>query len=372
VSPEGEEEVIEEVRLDLLKLPLKAPYKLALGSITHFDTILAQVVVDGREGTGEATILKGYTDETVEDGWRRAKALLPRLTGASSEAGKALAADQLADAPFIRTAFVSALEMCEGHRMLEVKAAEQVPLLAGINATDPPGIEREIETALAQGYGTLKIKAGFDLAADLNRVAFIQRCSAGRAKLRVDANQGFDREDGVAFAAGLSPESIELLEQPCAADDWEAAAAVARVGNVPLMLDESIYDLEDIRRAAGLGAAFVKLKLMKVGGLDKLAEGLALIRDLGMEPVLGNGVASDPGCWMEACVARRFVHNAGEMNGFLRQREPLAANPIKVEGGKMQLPARSRLPLDEARLAATRVAQGHVSAPAGIQRVASK
>jgi hypothetical protein len=91
-----------------------------------------------------------------------------------------------------------------------------------------------------------------------------------------------------------------------------------------------------------------------------------------MEPVLGNGVASDPGCWMEACVARRFVRTAGEMNGFLRQREPLASNPIKVEGGKMRLPAGYRLALDEARLAAARVPQAHAGAPAGIQRVTSR
>jgi L-alanine-DL-glutamate epimerase-like enolase superfamily enzyme len=354
--------VIEEVRLDLLRLPLEVPYKLAFGAITHFDTIIARVVADGRLGIGEATLLKGYTDETVEDAWRRAQALLPRLAGVSSEAGKALAELRLEDAPFVRTAFVSAVEMCEGRPMLEVDTAGQVSLLAGINATDPPGIEREIEAALAQGYDTLKIKAGFDLDADLDRVAFIQRCNAGRAKLRVDANQGFDRQEGVRFAAGLSPDSIQLLEQPCSADDWEAAAAVARVGNVPLMLDESIYGLEDIKRAAGLGAAFVKLKLMKMGGIDKLAEGLALIRDLGMEPVLGNGVASDPGCWMEACVARRFLRNAGEMNGFLRQRQPLAADPIEVEGGKMQLRPRWRPALDEARLAAVRVAEAHAAA----------
>ena len=37
-----------------------------------------------------------------------------------------------------------------------------------------------------------------------------------------------------------------------------------------------------------------------------------------MEPVLGNGVASEIGCWMEACVARSTIANAGEMNGFLQ------------------------------------------------------
>ena len=95
--------------------------------------------------------------------------------------------------------------------------------------------------------------------------------------------------------------------------------------------------MADIERAARIGAAFVKLKLMKLGSLDALARGLARIRELGMTPVLGNGVASDIGCWMEACVASAMIDNAGEMNGYLRQREGLVHAPIAVEAGSMVL-----------------------------------
>ena len=355
--------MIEDIRLDRLRLPLGEPYKLALGAVTSFDTILVHVVLAGREGAGEATILTGYTDETIENAWTRAEALAPRLAGSSAEAAKARIETDLADAPFTATAFASAIEMAQGQPILDVVRPETVPVLAGINATHPAGIEREIETALANGFATLKIKVGFDVASDLERVGFIQRCNAGRARLRVDANQGYSLEDGVRFAAGLAPDDIELLEQPCAADDWEAAAAVAKVKNVPLMLDESIYCLSDIERAAAIGAAFVKLKLMKMGGLRRLIAGLQLIRELGMEPVLGNGVASDLGCWMEACVARHHIANAGEMNGFLRQAAPLAATPLRVSDGRIQLPAGCALPLDERRVAAASVARLHVRAP---------
>ena len=351
--------MIEDIRLDRLRLPLKEPYKLALGAVTAFDTILARIVVGGREGLGEATILTGYTSETIDDAWPRAVALAPRLIGSSSEAAKTLAEQELADAPFTLTAFITAIEMAEGHPLLAIGADEDVPLLAGINATDYAGIEREIETAIAAGYGTLKIKAGFDVGADLPRMAFIQRCNAGRVKLRVDANQGYSRDHAMRFAAMLAPDSIELLEQPCHADDWESAAAVAAVSTVPLMLDESIYGLDDIKRAAALGAAFVKLKLMKMTSLSKLSEGLRLIRELGMEPVLGNGVASDLGCWMEACVARRHITNAGEMNGFLRQQRSLASMPIEMRGGSMRLAAETAVALDDARVAASRVSQVH-------------
>jgi L-alanine-DL-glutamate epimerase-like enolase superfamily enzyme len=118
------------------------------------------------------------------------------------------------------------------------------------------------------GYRTLKIKVGFDAASDLARVGFIQRAARGRFGLTIDANQGFSHEDGCWFAANLDPQSIEFFEQACHKDDWDAAVAVARASSVPVMLDESIYTMADVRRAAALGAArFIKLKLMKFGSL---------------------------------------------------------------------------------------------------------
>src|SRR5258706_5987064 len=126
---------------------------------------------------------------------------------------------------------------------------------------------------------------------------------------------------------------MEAFEPPSAAGDWESAWAVARIAPVPMMLDESIYRLDDIRRAAELKAArYIKVKLMKLGGLDRLAAAIDTIRDCGMEPVLGNRVACDIGCLIEACIARARIHNAGAMNGFLKPVAPLQANPLKFDG----------------------------------------
>jgi L-alanine-DL-glutamate epimerase-like enolase superfamily enzyme len=107
-----------------------------------------------------------------------------------------------------------------------------------------------------------------------------------------------------------------------------------------MMLDESIYGMADIERAAQLRAArFIKLKLMKMGSLEALAQGIRRIRELGMVPVLGNGVACEVGCWMEACVARTLIANAGEMNGFLKLVARLLVNPVRFESGAMLLEA---------------------------------
>ena len=347
---------IETVELHRLRVPLATPYKLAFGPVTHFDTILVELRDrDGRQGLGEATLLTGYTDETIAGAWTFVTQIAPRLRARAPDTIEEFLVDHRELNPFAVTALHSAAEMLLDCPLLRIPALTRVPLLGLLNATDEDLIAAEIDTLIAAGYRTLKIKVGFDADADARRVRAIQRAVGTRASLRLDANQGYGRADACRFAAALSPEGIELFEQPCAANDWDAAVAVARVSTVPMMLDESIYGVDDIRRAADLGAArFVKLKLMKLGGLARLEGALRLIRALGMAPVLGNGVAGELGCWMEACVARTTIDNAGEMNGYLKPARNLLVRPIATANGAMLLEPGFVPTLDPDALAAVR------------------
>ncbi len=344
--------VIRSIRLYRLEVPLAVPYKLAFGPVRYFDTLIVQIEdADGRTGLGEATVLTGYTDETVAGSWSLMQRLAVGSVGTEAEVARDRLLADVHSAPFATTALVTALEMLQGSRFLSVPAAAAVPLLGLVNAQAPGELEAEIDALLGRGFRTLKVKVGFDAEADARRLRLIQRTVRGRAAIRVDANQGFGLEDAKRFAAGMHPEGIELFEQPCRAGDWEAASAVAAVSTVPMMLDESIYGIEDIERAAELRAArFIKLKLMKLGSLERLASAIELIRALGMEPVLGNGVACEIGCWMEAMVARTHIRNAGEMNGYLKQAEPLLVNPPAFSGGAIRLEPGYRPELDRAAL----------------------
>jgi L-alanine-DL-glutamate epimerase-like enolase superfamily enzyme len=349
---------IESVELHRLRVPLTVPYKLSFGPVTHFDTVVVEMRDGaGNYGFGEATPLTGYTEETIESVWALASALAATLPGVHCAAVEQKLAQRLDTDPFAATAFLSAAEMLQGCELLRITEPTRVPLLGLLNAVDEAAIEKEVDTLLALGYRTLKVKVGFALEADAQRVRCIQRIVANRATLRLDANQGYDREQGCRFAAGLAPEGIELFEQPCAAADWDSAVAVARVSTVPMMLDESIYGIDDIQRAAELSAArYIKLKLMKFGGLARLERGLSLIRRLGMEPVLGNGVACEIGCWMEACVARTTIANAGEMNGWLKTSVGLFEQAPRLELGALVLDPGQSLELSRDALQRTRVA----------------
>jgi len=351
--------LVERLNLYRLEIPLATPYKLAFGPVTAFDTVLVEAQDgDGRIGLGEATLLTGYTDETIDGTWELLQRLAAAVPGQSPARGVELGTQAASAAPFAATALTTAMEMLKASTWLQLPQPARVPLLGLVNGSEPAELEAEIGHLVQDGFRTLKVKVGFDQEADARRVRRIQQAVAGRCRLRIDANQGYDRAQGCAFAAALDPEGIELFEQPCAAGDWDAAQAVAAVSPVPMMLDESIYGLADIERAAKLGAArFIKLKLMKMGSLERLAQGISRIRALGMEPVLGNGVAGEVGCWMEGCVARTLIGNAGEMNGFLKPVRRLLGNPLPFADGAMVLEAGYAPRLDPQAVAACTAAR---------------
>jgi L-Ala-D/L-Glu epimerase len=332
---------IEQVTVRQVRLPLATPYKVSLLTMREFDPFVVEArAADGRSGFGEALIVPGYTTESVEGSWQACCSLAQRIVGMETPHAVAIAREAVPIGAGAASAVLAALDMLDGHPALQPAAPVSVPLLAPLHGEGRAALQGEIEANLAQGFRTLKVKVGFDWEHDLRHVETIQQLVGRRATLRLDANQGFDAADGIAFAQRLDPAGIELFEQPCAMADWAANAAVAARSTVPVMLDESIYAVGDIDRAAAVeGVGFVKLKLKKIGGIDMLEAALAHIRALGLTPVLGDGVSLEIGCWMEACVAARCIDNAGEMNGFLKTRERLFEEPLAFADGAIRIPA---------------------------------
>ncbi|HLT01628.1 MAG TPA: enolase C-terminal domain-like protein [Geminicoccaceae bacterium] len=356
---------LAQITLHRVRLPLRRPYHVSYRVYEDFEPIVVEVRDgDGRIGWGEGHISPGYSHETVDGGWDFCRAQAERVLGLAVAEAKAVLLAGIDASPVATTALVTALEMLEGSSLLRLDAAARIPLLTPLHGTAEAAIGAEVEERLQEGFRTFKVKVGKDVRADLERVGVVQRALAGRAAIRLDANRGFGREDGCRFAAALDPAGIELFEQPCAADDWAANAAVAEVSTVPVMLDESVYGMADIERAAGLeGVGLVKLKLKKLGSLERLQRGLERIRELGMEPVLGDGVAADIGCWMEACIARSTIRNAGEMNGFLKPRARLFAEPLRFADGALHLDPGFVPAIDRAALAAHTLTVAHFAAP---------
>jgi L-alanine-DL-glutamate epimerase-like enolase superfamily enzyme len=275
------------------------------------------------------------------------------VIGKDSSDAKVVIARDIAASKVAATALVTAIEMLEGHPLLTVDRDTRLPLLTPFSSSAPADIEREVEQHLKDGFRTFKIKVGKSAEDDARRVKHIQRAIAGRATMRLDANRAYSEADACRFAMTLDPAGIELFEQPCRAEDWEANSRVASVSPVPVMLDEPICELADVKRASEISnVCFCKLKLKRFGGLDLLREALDAVHECGMEAVLGDGLSSELGCWMEACVARVTIRNAGEFNGFLKPSVRLFSEPLRFVAGELVLPSGFAPTLDAHTLAA--------------------
>ena len=102
------------------------------------------------------------------------------------------------------------------------------------------------------------------------------------------------------------------------------------------MLDESIYTVNDVNRAAQVGCQWIKLKLCKQGGIDELLQLAKHAKSIGLKVVIGNGVATDVSNLLELWVYDRYRHlfdGASESNGFAKLQQPLVHTTLSVESG---------------------------------------
>jgi L-Ala-D/L-Glu epimerase len=350
---------LQELTLRAVRLPLIRPYVLSYRTFDEFEPIIVEARdADGRIGWGEGHISPGSSSETREGGWAFCREHAASAIGKDTASVKAMIAANMGASKVAATAMLTAIEMLEDHPLLRIDREVRLPLLTPFNSSRPSEITEEVERRLADGFRTFKIKVGKDVDDDLRRVRAIQQAISGRATMRLDANRAYNEADACRFAAALEPSGIELFEQPCDSEDWQANEAVAGVSPVPLMLDEPICALPDIARAGGIAnVGFCKLKLKRFGGLDLVREALDAVRAHGMEPVLGDGLGIELGGWMEGCVARVTVRNAGEFNGFLKPKVRLFAEPLRFSAGDLVLPPGFRPQIDREVLAAHETAR---------------
>ena len=90
------------------------------------------------------------------------------------------------------------------------------------------GLDQEVERAQASVDRAVGEDDAFAGAGWGARVDAIGAAVGAAARIRADANQGYDRERALDFARRVRPDAIEAFEQPLPADDWTGLAEVAR------------------------------------------------------------------------------------------------------------------------------------------------
>ena len=346
--------IISKIKIYRLNVPLIKPYKLSYNTFHSFEPLLIHIFDDeGNEGWGEQHISPGSSSETRDGGWIFARIISKLILNKKLSDAKEIILSHSNISVVASSAIYTAIEELEKKDVLNNKSSIKLKLLTAFNAEEESEIKDELDKVTDQGFTTIKVKVGKDVNLDLKKINYIQSNLNGRAKIRIDANRGYTKKEGCKFVGGLQPDNIELFEQPCDANNWEANAAVAKLSNIPIMLDEPICSINDIKKASKIeGVGLCKLKLKRFVSVTKLIEAIKFAHSLGLKIVLGDGLGSEINCWMEAKIACDLIDNAGEYNGFLKI-DPLArilSNPLKFKNGFLIIPENWNLEIDRDKL----------------------
>lgn len=148
----------------------------------------------------------------------------------------------------------------------------------------------DIEKAIEDGFKSIKIKLGRGYDEDMKRIREISEAVPNGITVRFDANQAWNRDEAVKIinSAYDLPLQIDLFEQPLDAFDIDGMAYVTRNTRIPILADESIFDVHDAKRVIDAGAAdLINIKLMKCGGISEAEKIYKAASDAGIKCMVG-------------------------------------------------------------------------------------
>jgi L-alanine-DL-glutamate epimerase-like enolase superfamily enzyme len=148
------------------------------------------------------------------------------------------------------------------------------------NDNDLSHFKREISAAMEQGYKAVKIKVGKNsLADDERRIRLAFETMGKDRRLMVDANQVFDRKEGLQRGKVFQEMGCFWLEEPLPPDDMEGFAILAQALDMRIATGENLntkYAFADL--IARRGADIVQPDNRRAGGVCEWME-IAAIAD---------------------------------------------------------------------------------------------
>ena len=261
---------------------LAQSFTISRGSKTEARVVTVRLTRRGVTGQGECVPYARY-GETVESVHAQIESLPQGITRDRLQTALPAGA--------ARNAVDCALWDLEAKR-----TSRRVWDLAGLPAPGPvqtaftlslaPPDEMRAAAAANAHRPILKIKLG--TPDDMPRLEAVRQ-GAPRARLIIDANEGWTPEVYTYLALHLVRLGVELVEQPLPAAQDDMLAEIARP--LPVCADESCFDRASLAKLKGKYDV-VNLKLDKTGGLTEGLLTRDLARDLGFRVMIGCMVGS--------------------------------------------------------------------------------
>ncbi|MFA7573452.1 MAG: dipeptide epimerase [Lutispora sp.] len=297
---------ITDLKFEKIRIKLKKPFVVALGTIEYCETVIVKITTDeGYYGYGEGAPFSPVTGESLDT----------VLLALQSFKGLIIGQDPLAierihyimDRAIIgNTAAKAAVDIALYDIKGKVMNAPLYKVLGGfdnkvqtdmtIGIASPKEMAEAAKEKVAEGFRILKIKAGIAPENDIEAIKLIREAVGNSIRLRMDANQGWGVNDAVRTSKALEQYGVEAIEQSLPYWNIDGAALIRKKTNIKVMLDETIHNPNDALKAVTKEAAdILNIKLMKSSGLYNAIKINAIAEAAGINCMLG--------CMLETRVA---------------------------------------------------------------------
>jgi muconate cycloisomerase len=175
-----------------------------------------------------------------------------------------------------------------------------------LNPRSLPELEAELEGARQRGYRHFNLKVAPDLDRDREHLRIIRR-EFPHAVVWVDANGGFTTDQAKQAARAFADLGLLAFEQPVPANCLSGLRQLQQLGALPIVLDEGLVSLTDLREFHQLGLLDgAAIKVPRVGGVTEARRQIEYLRQHGLL-FLASGL-TDPDLALAAAVPLLASH----------------------------------------------------------------
>ncbi|MCC9643935.1 dipeptide epimerase [Rhodopirellula sp. JC740] len=304
-----------------IQLPLRDPFTISRGTITHQESLLVQIEHDGIVGLGEVTAndYYGHTIEAMSDQLRSlSQGDLAVCFNHTPEEAWSIMAERLGDDRFTLSAIDMACHDWHARRIkkpvwnrwnLAWNDSLKSSFTIGIDTIEV--MKRKL--AADSGWPVYKIKLGTEH--DLDLVRELRSCTD--AIFRVDANCAWTAEQTIQYSHELRDLNVEFIEQPLPRSASDAdKQRVFEQSVLPIIADEDCQTESDLETCFEFFHG-INVKLCKCGGLTPAKSMLEQARAKGKHTMIG--------CMVESPVG---ISGAAQLNPLLDFADLDGANLI--------------------------------------------
>ena len=337
-----------------LSLPVVSRRDHGIGSVSgHMEVVVVRLDLDnGLSGFGEAApwaVFTGTPEASFAaiDRYFRPHLLGSRLGDLQSTLG--MIQKIVVHCTEAKSAVESALLDLAGQvlekpvwQLFGSRCRERIPMSVSLANPDFDEDKKLLERLADDGIRMVKLKTGFKSDEfDLMRASYIRE-NHPEFNLRIDYNQGLDRETALDSTQLLDAVRPDFIEQPVVAHDYQTMARIRSAINSPLLADESVFGPEDMHRAIRERICDgVSIKVMKSGGIIRGMAIAEIAEDNGLPAYGGDmfetGLAHLAGIHMIAVACNiklgcEFYHSKYYLF------EDLLTQPLRMDKGNVCVP----------------------------------